>query len=183
MQSDQAPSSVLKWRAMWLGIMLGTIQAVLFFLVMGGFWFNNFGWSFIVSATFFYLLIPALEGFLSARRNADVYAGVGAGGLAGGTSIPTFIIGAIIASVVLLNLPDPGCPPNCPGPYFFSLEYFRAIDYFRESVPILIFVAAIVAGIGGLGGGFLGGWMGSNLGQRFAHTSNQRSSTAKHDEP
>lgn len=147
----------LRWgRVLVLGIILGGVQIFLLLFAANPLlqWATSWLPFFALSA-FFYLGIPALEGFLTAWQSEDAYAGVGPGCLVGGISFLAIAIPGAASSVLALNAPRPVCPPDCPRLY---LPPGFAIG--------LILPVVLIEGMAGVVGGLLGGWIGGILGQR-----------------
>src|SRR5690242_20413167 len=100
----------LRWgRVLVLGIVLGGVQLLLALAAE-----RADDWSpFVALSAFFYLAIPALAGFFTARRSGDTYSGVGAGLLVAGIGLLAVAIPVVVGSVLALTAPAPQhiCPP------------------------------------------------------------------------
>lgn len=154
-----------------MGIVLGLLQ-ILPLLVAGQlslllrwplFWLPPIPLSLLI-----YLLIPALAGFLTARRRGDDFSESNPGCFVGGIGILIVaIIVPIVSTVVDIIILEPGCPPYCPRFYFDPLAVAQPV------LPFFIFCECVA----GVSMSSLGGWLGGILGQKRATRSRQSSET------
>lgn len=165
----------LRWgRVLVLGLALGGVQVfLLLFAANPLLQWSTTWWPFVALSAFFYLGIPALEGFLTAWPNEEAFLGVGTGCLVGGISFLAIAIPAFSISVQALNAPRPACPSDCPR--FYLPPSF--------GIAVVVVPAVMVAGMSGVVGGLLGGWIGGVLGERRARRSNQGSAIAARELP
>lgn len=143
-------------RAFLLGIALALIQMLILLLLWVLAWA---GWPLfllipvMLLIPLFYLLIPGLEGFLTARQqNGEGCSGVDGGCLVGVVNIILFIA---VSAFLALAIP-PTCSPQCPA---------HAGESGGNGLLVGASLAVIVIQIlGSVIGGILGGWIGGLLG-------------------
>ena len=169
MQSGPARSRWRKWlrwgRVLVLGLALGGVQILVLFVARPlEQWATNL-WPSVALSAFFYLGIPTLEGFLTARRTEEAFSAVTMGCLVGAIGFFVIAILAAVISVQLLNPPRLVCPPDCPRLYFPP----------SLIIGLLILPIVVVEGLGGVAGGLLGGWIGGLLGRGRATRLNRGS--------
>jgi hypothetical protein len=111
----------------------------------------------------FYLFIPAVEGFLTARQNGDALSASGPGCLVGGIG---FLVLALAEAYTLLFIPPPDYTPR--GIYGPSVG----------DIVIIITLSLLFEGLTGAIFGTYGGRLGGRLGQKRAALSRQRAAAA-----
>lgn len=104
-----------------------------------------------------YLLIPAVEGYLTGRQNAEGCAGVDRGCLVGAASILAFLLATALFLGLVASRLITTCPPTCGE--------FNG-NGFLVGVPLALLAAHV---LGCIIGGILGGWLGGLLARRKAH--------------
>ena len=165
MQSSLAHEPERRWlrwgRVLVFGVMLAALQSLLWTQAIPLELWGTSWLPFVAISTFFYLLIPALEGFLASRQDEKFTSGVGEGCLVGGMSLLIFTITAVVFLILASTVMPEQCPPACPG--FSIYTYFPPMGGSLTAVPIIP-----LEGVGGIFGGLLGGWIGEITGQRVA---------------
>ena len=153
-----------KWRTPLFGVALGVLQVLVIWVPLLEHWSLSW-WPWLALCALFYLLIPALAGFLAAAREGDTFSGVGAGCLTGAISVLVVAIPVSIPAVTLvatsIATPRLVCPPPCSHP---PTDHYN-LSYYALAIPSVVI---LLAGVSALVGGSLGGWIGGVLGQRYA---------------
>jgi len=185
MQTHVARTRQRRWRrrgrVLLLGVVLGLIQGL---LALGWGWLPHwpFAWMlFVALSLFFYLFLPAVEGFLAARQSGAASSASSPGCLVGGIG---FLVIALAAAVTLLVMPPmvrTSCPPGETCNDKAGAGFVVGFATFLIQVIIIIFF--LLEGMAGAIGGLLGGWIGGVLGQKRAAMSRQRGETAAGDAP
>lgn len=167
-----------EWRRRGRALLLGIALALLQTLVLVGAWLLllttsswplALGLALALSALCF-LLIPAIEGFLTSQQNEGGCSGVNGGCLVGLMNI----LAIAIAVTAFLVLVAPRLESTCRGGCSVNDNGFLV------GLP-LAFLA--FQGLGSIFGGILGGWMGGVLRQRQATRPRPGSETAANPAP
>jgi hypothetical protein len=166
MQSVSAPArsrwhSWLRWgRVLLLGVLLGLLQTLLFFQAQALNQWSTSSLTSICLVALGYLLLPALEGFLTSRQSDHLSGGIGTGCLVG---VMGFLIAALSISIWAASLPNTcgsGAAIACGG--------------IAASGRAIIFSLLLWEGVGGVIGGLIGGGIGAILGERRVPASPQQ---------
>lgn len=149
-------------RIIGLGLALGLVQLLLLW-VASLLQQIALSWGLYAGAdALFSLSLPAIAAFFASQRTGKDASGVGAGCLVWGISALVVLIVAGIGVSMILNAPQPSCPPDC--------SRFPATGFALAGLQGIVVLVL-------LGGGFmalLGGIIGGNLGQRHALAAYQR---------
>lgn len=155
-------ASVTGSRRAWLGptlvwgIPLGLLQVG---LILNGFFVPvmQLGWTpSIALGALFYLVIPAIAGFFTARRNREgAFTGRSVGWKIGACSLLVVIMFSLVMGVAyLLTLPH--AASGSIGSGFSPLEIALLLGALFFALLVLNSVGLLL----GLVGGFFGGWLG-----------------------
>lgn len=160
----QPSSTGLRWPwlgpTLWWGIPLGLLQVG---LILNGVFVPiiQLGWTpSIALGVLFYLVIPAIAGFFTARRHGKIaFTGGSIGWKIGSCSLLVVSLFALV--MVVANLISPRhAASGSIGSGFSPLEIALLLGAF-----FLALIALNSAGLLlGLVGGFFGGWLGRRLG-------------------
>lgn len=147
--------------ALWLGIPLGCLQiAIIWFIGIVQVslpWLGRLSWGpAILLGAFFYLLLPAIEGFRTARRGAKVRESASAGWLVSYISLLVVFISLVI--ILIVGLVSPHKP--APARAIIIPPLFAAI------IVVGLFLVILLLNSLGMPVAYLGGLLGGRLGQR-----------------
>lgn len=161
MQQAVAPSIWSKIRsALWLGIPLGLLQIAILYVGVAQVslpWLGRLSWGpAITLGALFYLLLPVIEGFRTARQGARARESARAGWLVGYISLLLVFLSLVIILVVgLLSPHEP-----------LQSHTIHITPLFAAIIIAGIFLSIILMNSLGMLVAYLGGFLGGMLGQR-----------------
>jgi hypothetical protein len=152
---------------LWWGIPLGLLQVG---IILNGFFFTimQLGWTpSIALGALFYLVIPAIAGFFTARRHREgAFTGRSLGWKIGACSLLVVIFFALVIVVAyLLTLPH--AASGSIGSRFSPLEIALLLGTLFFALIVLNSFGLLL----GLVGGFFGGWLGRRTIRMSRHSA------------
>jgi hypothetical protein len=161
-------------------MVLGLIESLLF---VDAIWFQQWplDWTlFVAVSLFFYLFLPAVEGFLTVRQRGHASSAVSPGCLVGGIGFLILALAFAVAWHIMPPEDQISCPPGetC-SPLSIGRAAFIGTAVIQTVAPVLLLLEGVAGAIGGL----LGGWIGEVLGQKRAAQARPHGETAAGDTP
>ena len=146
--------------ALWLGIPLGLLQMAILFVgavQVSLPWLGRLSWEpAILLGALFYLLLPAIEGFRTARQGAGARACASAGWLVSYISLLVVFLSLVIILIVILLSPHAPPPPHS----------IHITSFFAAIIVAGVFLVILLLNSLGMLVAYLGGFLGGKLGQR-----------------